>query len=71
MKRGPPTTCFRRENVMPIVQRVCVYLWPNGVLRTHAKPARDLLQACFDVEKFEICLKAMFLNGSEMGSSFV
>jgi hypothetical protein len=56
---------------MPIVQRVCVYLWPNGVLRTHAKPARDLLQACFDVEKFEICLKAMFLNGSEMGSSFV
>lgn len=71
VKRGPATTRFLWQYVMPTVQSLSVYLWPNGILRTNAKSAGDLLAACFDTEKFGKYPKAVFINGSAQGSSSV
>lgn len=71
VKRGPATTRFLWQNVMPTLQSLSVYFWPNGILRTNTKSAEDLLVACFDTEKFGKYPKAVFINGSELGSSSV
>ncbi|KAG9232833.1 hypothetical protein BJ875DRAFT_66171 [Amylocarpus encephaloides] len=68
-KRGSPISRFIWSHIMPTVQNASVYIWSNGVLRTHEKSARDLLRACFDRKDLGEHPKAMFLNGSAQSMS--
>jgi hypothetical protein len=54
---------------MPTVKSLCVYFWPDGVLRTNTTSAGDLLNARFDMEKLGRFPKAALLNGSEQAKS--
>ncbi|KAE9375091.1 NAD(P)-binding protein [Stipitochalara longipes BDJ] len=66
-KRGSTASKFLWGYVMPVVQSICVYLWPNGVLRTSSKSAADLTKACFEYQgDFS---KAIYLNGTEQITS--
>jgi hypothetical protein len=61
-KRGSSASKFLWGYLMPVAQNVCVYLWPNGVLRTNTKSAGDLMMACFDSREHD---SAVFLNGTD------
>ena len=43
---------------------VLVYFWPNGMVRSPAKSASDLLLVSFDEEKLGQHPKALYLDGS-------
>jgi hypothetical protein len=64
-KRGSSASKLLWAYVMPVIQNVCVYLWPNGVLRTNTKSARDLVMACFDSQDYGNTSEAIFLNGTD------
>lgn len=66
-KRGTVASKFLWGYVMPVVQNICVYIWPNGVLRTNAKSASDLMNACFG--ELRDSTKALYLNGSDRAAS--
>lgn len=69
-----PTDICRRDNffvrvvvmkiIMPILNPIFVYFWPNGFLRTTAKSATDALYAAFDTETLGERPKGIYLNGT-------
>ena len=54
--------------IIPVLAPIVILLQPNGSLRTPAKSAADLLQACFNEKELGKHPKALYLNGSEVGS---
>lgn len=50
--------------LMPILNPVAVYLWPNGLLRTTTKSASDALYAALDTTTLGDHPKGVYLNGT-------
>lgn len=51
--------------LMPIMNPICVYFWPNGFLRTPAKSGSDALRAAFDTATLGDQPKGLYLNGTD------
>jgi hypothetical protein len=70
-----PTDICRRDGffvrviamklLMPILNPISVYLWPNGFLRTTTKSASDVLRAALDTENLGDQPKGYYLNGTD------
>ncbi|KAH9903912.1 hypothetical protein F4778DRAFT_71996 [Xylariomycetidae sp. FL2044] len=70
-----PTDICRRDSfatrvlvmkvLMPLINPICVYFWPNGTFRTPAKSGKDALRAAFDTETLGEYPKDVYLNGSD------
>jgi hypothetical protein len=70
-----PTDICRRDGffvrvmvmkvIMPILNPLLVYIWPNGFMRTAAKSGSDVLRAAFDTETLGNHPKDVYLNGTD------
>lgn len=52
--------------LMPILNPICVMLWPNGFLRTTTKSASDVVRAAFDADDLGDRPKDVYLNGTDV-----
>ncbi|KAI9155029.1 Short-chain dehydrogenase iccH [Paramyrothecium foliicola] len=70
-----PTDICRRDNffvrvmvmkvIMPVLNPVCSYFWPNGFLWTTTKSGADVLYAAFDTKTLGDSPKKVYLNGTD------
>ncbi|KAG4440763.1 hypothetical protein IFR05_003750 [Cadophora sp. M221] len=70
-KRAGPMIRFITGYVVPVLQHISVWLFPNGPLRPTWKSAQDLMLASFDDNYLGTHPKATYLNGSVKATSSV